>query len=516
MSESDGKKEKPKSFTEQYWEEYKKDVVEFAKEQLVEFDFPKQDVDTPRCYLVYETPNQSIEEAYYWVLTQFQYDLGCPEIVKITDVMSGSAHSTFYNVAQQRIGLNQDKVAQYMGIIGKMVKEMFQVVREIRIMEERREMYYKSKRMEDTEYETDDKEKEWEKTRSSASEDNFEITLKGLYVDMAEGASKNPSSVFGLAQQLQYTTLPDLFFTIHPANDDDVVKMVDPLEYNEELKWVLKRKLVSYMKWKKHTYKEIKAKYRFTVKYLRQHYMSIRTYITWVKPHLRNIAKLRDEANNSKSAELVNSFEGSLIELEFLAKALPKGNKHVYTIVSAHFMYRTMPQMNYTGEGYQRAPLHIGELKLQLRGYTWTQKQIDDYRKMREMEDLDLALEIEGSLREAMISLGEDVERYLEEAGETFHRDTFKKKEETKEKKPNLPSVLEPFSALGDAFISPFKNIKNPFIAEKKKESPEDLYNKKGSDSNLKKEQKAAKGGCGFRMWITYKNFKKSHRMITW
>jgi hypothetical protein len=32
----------------------------------------------------------------------------------------------------------------------------------------------------------------------------------------------------------------------------------------------------------------------------------------------------------------------------------------------------------------------------------------------------------------------------------------------------------------------------------------------------LKEEKKSAANGCGMKMWITYKNFKKWHRMITW
>ena len=78
--------------------------------------------------------------------------------------------------------------------MGKMIKDLFHLVREIRILDERLG-YYKDRQ---------DMEKQ--------GRDSAEITLKGIYVDMAEGGSKNQSSVFGMARELQFTSLPDLFF----------------------------------------------------------------------------------------------------------------------------------------------------------------------------------------------------------------------------------------------------------------------------------------------------------------
>ena len=487
------------SSKEEYFKKYGKDEFEFSKNQLVTFDFPKT---SKRYYLVYESFSASIEETYYWILNQLTYDQGMPEVEKITDLFAASEHSTFFNVAAQRVGLNQDKVVQYLGSVGKLIKDLFQIVRELRILDERLEMYYKSKKMKEFTYDK----KKWEEQRTPGVEESNEIALKGLYVDMAEGGSKNPASVFGMSQQLQYVTLPDLFFSIHPAEEQDIPDLVDSLQFNKQVKWVLKRKLTTYLYWKRKTYHEMLNRKRFTVKYLRQHYNAIKVYISWIKPYLKNVQRMRNDARKNESADLVSAFEGSLLEVEFVAKALPENNKKVYTCISSHFLYRTMPQMNYVAEGYQRAPLHVGEIKMQLRGYAWTQDEIDAYKKMREMEDLELAAGVEESLKASMDALGDDIEKYLEEAEAELDGGQENDGSDTPQKKPEGPGMGEPFTALLDAFASPLKGLSNPFKKTREEEEAVDL------DA----ERENAKGDFGNKLWITYKNYKKSHKLVTW
>jgi hypothetical protein len=485
-----------KKIEEFYKEKGGRDTLEFTKYQTIQWDFP---VTKKRYYLVLESYTHSIEESYFWVHNHLTYEFGFVDIDKITDLFAASEHSTFFNTASQRIGAQQDKISQFLGAIGKMIKDLFQLVRELRILDERLEIYLRGKKMPGVEYTN----KEWEAERTPESEGNHEITLKGLYVDMAEGGAKNPSSVFGMSQNLQYTTLPDLFFTTHPENEQDISVKVDALDFNKQVRWVLKRKLESYFKWKKHTYKELFSRKRYTVQYFRQHWNTIKMYIAWIKPYLRNIRKMRSDFRKNDSSTLVSAFEGSMIEIEFLAKALPKENEKVYSIIDLHFDYRTTPQMNYTGEGYQRAPLHIGELKMTFRGYSWTQKEIDEYKRIRELEELQMAVEVEQSLRDAMDALGDDIEKYLKEAGEEVGT---LKKEEDKNKHYRQPSLLEPFQALLGNFSSPFKGmIKSSEVKSKEQEA-----------AQIKSERIFADKHFQGPMWFTYKNYKKNHKMLQW
>src|SRR3989338_1599069 len=224
--------------------------------------------------LVVEAYNMSIEEPYFCVLEYLRNYHGFPYIIKINDVFSAAENSSFFGASQQRIGLQQDKVSQFLATIGKMVKELFQLVRELRILDERLG-YYKS---------TIEAGKDFE---------SADITLKGIWIDLVEQGAKNPASVYGMARELQFTTLPDLFFSIHPKRKEDVDDEVEKLDFNRKVKEVLKRKLRTYLQWRDATHDEVKNRKIFTLKYLRQHYTIIEMYIGWVKPYLRNIQRLQ-------------------------------------------------------------------------------------------------------------------------------------------------------------------------------------------------------------------------------
>jgi hypothetical protein len=448
--------------------------------------FPKCD---HRYRLVYETPNVSIEEIYFWMLEHVKTAQAHPNVLKITDIFTASEQSSFFGTAQQRIGLQQEKVSMFLATIGKMVKELFQLVREVRILKERLGYY-------------EDSINEKSKSRESA-----EITLKGIWIDMVEQGAKNPASVYGMARELQFVTLPDLFFSIHPLTPESVDGDVEKLDFNRKVKEVLKRKLRQYAEWKKMTYDEMKTRHTFTLKYLRQHFDVIKMYMSWVKPYLRNIRRM-EMADRTESAHLVSAFEGSIIELEFLAYRLPGTreigkeilyNKKYYSVVSFYFYYRSKPQMNYIQE-YQRGPLHVGMCDLTMRAYCWTKKDIDNYQKLREHEDLRLLASIDGSVKAAMEALGGELESYLREAGEMvdFAKDI------KKDAKSEIKKAIDPFTSV-------FKGFGEVFGAFGSKSSGDNM-----TQGEIDREKSAAKTSAKNSIWQTYKNYKKMEGLHAW
>jgi hypothetical protein len=439
----------------------------------------------------------SLEEIYFWELEWVTTNQGYPKqwIKKIKDVFSASEQSSFFGAAWQRIGLQQDKVSQFLATVGKMVKEVFQLVREIRIIDERLAYYNDS-------------------YRKGPGSDSAEITLKGIWIDLVEQGSKNPASVYGMARELQFIVLPDLFFKYHPQTAEEVEQMVDRIEFNAKVKEVLKRKLRSYIEWKKHTFSELKTKRIFTLRYLRQHYDIIQMYLAWVRPYLQNIRRMH-LADRTSSPELVNAFETSLIELEFLAKKFPQSieqdlepkiNEHVHSVVIATFDFRTKPQMNYQ-QDYQRGPIHVGMVDMQLRGYAWTQKEIDNYIKMREEEDMELIGEIDSSIKAAMQGMGDELKKYLEEAQEDFSKKYNQPVEGgEKGKKPKL-SGDNPFAALFGGFGEIFTSFRS---------NPKEKRPKSIDKWTLQQERKVAQREVKTNVWYLYKDFKKTHGMLSW
>ena len=165
-----------------------------------------------------------------------------------------------------------------------------------------------------------------------------------------------------------------------------------------------------------------------------------------------------------------------------------------------HYLFRTRPEMNYSQE-YQRGPIHLGRVEIDFRAYAWSDKEIENYKRLRDQEDFKLLGVVDGSVKAALEALGDELMRYLKEAGEEFEE----KKEAPKEKYEQRGAFLSVFQGFAELFTS-FK--------AKKESRP-----KKISQTDLMKDdlaRKAAADSVKKVMWTTYHHFKKQHDMLNW
>jgi hypothetical protein len=461
--------------------------------------------------LVVEAINLPIEEAYFWTIDELRFGWSYNNFVKITDINAASEGSSFFGVAEQRLGMQQDKAAQYLRGISEMLKALFQIVREIRIIDERLGYYtHTFSRKNDEE--------------SVGSE----ITLKGVWVDQVEGGVKNAASVYGLSQTVGFTVLPDLFFRVraddigmdrvtaenfdsltHKTSEstDQRVRQLDG--FNEKVKEVLGRKLTQYYMWKLRTFRELKIRRQFTLKYLRQHYDTIKLYMGWIKPYLRNIQRLQmaEKLARSDMSDLITPFEGALVEIEVLAYKHVKGHEY-HPCVLVHLYYRTRPALSYVQEGYQRGPMHTGKFDLILRGYVWNDRQIKNYTRMKEEEDMNLLSTVNEDVKASMESLGDELKQYLKEGGEKFPEEEKHEQPKESEVKATAMGALEPFTAI----FGGIKEISTALIPASKGKKKRSKSNPIKADLEMREVQRELKQA----IFQTYKNYKKMHGMMTW
>ena len=323
--------------------------------------------------------------------------------------------------------------------------------------------------------------------------------MKGLFVDLVQGGGKSAASVYGMARELEFITLPDLFFDAPPfKNDTELNHHIDSLaeNFNKNVRRVLQRHLGQYMEWKKRTHQEHENRKIFQLKYLQQHFDIIKMYLTWVKPYLRHARALTMKEKSLTSAELVSAFEGSLLDIEILARK-PMGKAHSCVLVT--FNYRTRAELKVQQEGYVRGPVHIGRMVVTFRAYAWSDEELQNYKALKQKELFELLGDVSTSVQQAMESLGDELFRYLEEAkGDAVIQKKEEKKEEMKK------SFAEKF--FGD-FYTPknAKAAKGPSRKEAEKTAA-DIRDAKGKAVNP----------AVFHAFNAYHLFKKAHRMAAW
>lgn len=431
--------------------------------------------------LSWEVYDLSLEEPYFWVLDTLKRMF--EHIEKLEDSFAAAENSAFFGVTQQRLGAQQDKVSQFLATMGKMIKELFQMVRELRIIDERLGYY-------------EGVEKQLQKPLNQRGRSD-EITLKGLFVDLVQGGGKSAASVYGMARELEFITLPDLFFDAPPFKDaEELEQHIKSLEesFNRNVIRVLQRHLHQYNEWRRRTYQEHKNRKQFMKQYLWQHYEIIKMYLNWVKPYLRNVARLTMKEKNMESADLISAFEGSMLDIEVLAR---NNKDKANGCILATFNYRTRPEMKVVQEGYQRGPVHMGKMLMTLRAYNWTDEQVEGYKRLKEEEAFLLMGEVSSSVKSAMESLGEELRKYLDEA-----KDDLSKKEPVAEELPGK-TFMEKF--FGDFYTPKKKKL----AAKSAKASSSEKAKQIEALNNFKKE---ALGKC----WVVYRTFKKGHQMVQW
>ena len=469
----------------------KEEETEVLDAQYTKTGFP-QPIQSFR--LSWEVYDLSLEEPYFWILDVLKESF--PVIEKLEDAFAAAENSAFFGVSQQRLAAQQDRVSQFLATAGKMIKELFQMVRELRILDERLTYYEEA---------AAELPKPIAERKKSA-----EITLKGIFIDLVQGGGKSPGSVYGMARELEFITLPDLFFDTPPFRGepelDAYVKNLDET-FNRNLVRVLQRHLRQFIEWKLRTHKEHATRKRFMLKYLKQHFEIIKMYITWVKPYLSHVGKLTLKEKSLESADLVAAFEGSMLDIEILARKEEKVDDEntVNSCLLVSFAYRTRPELKVQQEGYQRGPVHIGKMEVNFRAYVWMNKEVENYRALKDKETKELMGEVSSSIREAMTSLGTELDQYLEEAQELVRAEKEqkgeKKEEKSEEKKEPKKTFAEKF--LGEFYVPRKKG-------EKKQKTSKELLQK------IEEKKKELRGHVLNFCWIAYHNFKKSHRMIAW
>jgi hypothetical protein len=299
-------------------------------------------------------------------------------------------------------------------------------------------------------------------------------------------------------------------------------------EFNNMVKTVLKRKLYQYVNWKLKSEKELISRRSFQLKYLRQHWSVIKLYMTWIKPYLKSASRLTPNQKQLDSADLVTAFDNTILEIELLAKKpinIRKKDQHFKCILLS-FKYDSKPILTYKPEYQQQIVAHTGKLTVTFRSYAWHKDDIDMYKKMRQEEDMNMLNSLSGHVTGSFEALGEEFEKYLEEAGEEEALKKKAQKEEEAKKAEGAAKdvrkqqnkyakwgVAEPFFEVGgglaELFTSMFSSEAKKF---EKKEKKDDAPTSDRDNGKLK----AAAGGAILDMQILFNIYKKGHRHLAW
>lgn len=423
---------------------------------------PKEVTPVRKFQLKHADFQSGVERFYYWVL-EYLSDKGY-SLTKIKDVYTASEASDFWGDLERRKQFQEEQAMKYLANIGGMMKSLFQMIHELRVLDERLDHY---KGREDNKIEDD-------------------IALKGIWIDRVEGGAQKPTSIYGMAAQRGFITLPDYFFRIFVKKKEDIQKNMTALRNegsNEKLIEILERKLAEYLHWVDNTKKELEQGKKFKLMYLRQHFHIIRMYLEWVKPYIKQVERFQSVSREGSKArnwlEIIRAAEGAVIDLELFGVT---GKDPIKQCVRVVFHYSIVPEMLYRKE-YQKGAIHVGVSMIDFESYLLTDEDIKKYKEQQVEDDVEAVKAVDASIE----AMREDIVKYLKEAHDSYYVSEDGKVKEDKEEKKKDKNF---WGSLGKFFKG----------------------KKSGPKLDFKKSSKSAKDD----LWDLYDEFKKNFEMVRW
>ena len=448
----------------------------------------------------------SIEPYYFW-LVDFLKNALKYNVEKHKEELAASVVSQFFGEMSARKQHLERSGMEIVGTINTVIKSIINLLYDLREFDRRLDVY--------------------KDLHSSNSKDKegARFALKRIWMDEVD-VRKGGASILGMSQAAQgpgFATLRDGFMMAN--NQEDLAK----IDLNERVKNVLKGRITEYNKWEKESEKELTQRRKIELTYLKSQVEGLRLYTLWAKPYLKAAQMLSFKDPTVTDAELIQAFDQNLIEIvvrgnkktylkdivapgsfpkkfnEPLMKESPfpslieprvytkkemeamksaKSGPFAYSIIELRFVWRTKPAMvsqAQTGGAFRQ----IGNLKIQFIGYVMTPKEYESLKRQEEYEAMKF---IEGMTTESLVSMREELEKYLGEI------DIEQEKKE-KKKAPLLDRLFPSFSSS--------KSGTNLLGALKF-----------GSTSILEKRVKqfVVKETCD-RLFGLYDRFKKAHQL---
>ncbi|MCK4669792.1 MAG: hypothetical protein KAT43_01220 [Nanoarchaeota archaeon] len=458
--------------------------------------------------LIHEKYQQQIEPLYFWFLgfLRDSMKIKTGDIKKLIDTYSASEAAAFHKHMGQNIGAIQDRISNSLITINRLVKQdLFKMIREIGIITDRLEMIYSGDK--------------FGSERPGGPHNAAEIAVKDMYINLVEGGSKAPGSVYGLGSQVGFITLPDLFLHTHIFDKDKVEKIVGGLGgVSTKVKEVLGRKLKAYAIWRFSYKKNLERRRKFMLTYLKQYYNTIQLNIQWMKPYLQQMRRMQMRMDIKETPDILAAIEQTAMEIELLVKL---GKEESYNkVVVLNFYFRTSPETEFSQKYQAPTTKFMGRMEITLKSYAFTDAQIKAYELNAQIDDYELLNQIGGDIQAALDSFGAELKVYLEQAdkvGSQSSKDAVTEAKTAMRKAGppgELPLIvekrawwhpIEPFVMIPKGFI----DIISIFI-----QLPKFKREKKPLKSELKTQLDDVKSSATGTAWLIYNIFKKSHRMV--
>lgn len=441
--------------------------------------------------MVYDAQSAQLEPIYYWML-DFIQGLGF-DTKKVTDnFMSSPGSGHFAEMGQKATRMQEEGMKLY-GYLNQTVKNVMNLIYDLKEFEIRLEHYEKAKS-------EDPKEKE-----------AGMLALKQIWLDNVD-IKRGRGSIHQMASmEMGFSTVREIFMMSNSLEDIEKNEVV-----NEQVKRVVKPRLVEFLDWRERSEKELRSRFNIEKSYLRTQVNTIKLQASWIRPYLKAAEQLRQKGFEGDAA-LVNAFSTSRFELTLFAtqKGKPPSGISNYNF-KRNYNSVLVVSLKYRGHLSQRATQKGdmafgmgGRIEMNFESYVLNDQELDLFWKNMEKNDVGEVLGLTNSAEESLKQLETEIQHFLEDEKEKADKKKAEEDKKNKKAKGNTDNV-NPFAALFSGIGDLFGGGKKK---EKKSEEVEEVDEIKKDNWYEKQYREEVKDTAKARLYLVYDIYKKSHGM---
>lgn len=362
--------------------------------------------------LVYDlagSPNQILEELYFWILDYVNGVYGKTD--KLIDNFVTSPGSSLFTENLQKRATAEQNASRMLGNVNEVVKSVVQLMWSVKEYDTLLIMY-------DNYHSRDEDEKE-----------AALLSLKQRWldkVDIQKGGSAIKQLAVTGAQQPGFVLLVDAFMAAKSAKD---VKKID---LNDRLRRLVRQRAEEFFVWLKESEKGLRQRYLVEKNYLKTQMNNLKLYAHWVKPYLKAAQKLRENAEETSG--LVTAFNTALFELVLFGEGnydpqsdVDKGELPVLFSKKKFRKYSPfiLVEMKFrsTPEAVGQHARFRGRIEIIFTSFSLNEDEHKVLKKELEKDDLgDLIGVVEGITSESLERIQADVDGVLKEIDRSENR----------------------------------------------------------------------------------------------
>jgi len=244
-----------------------------------------------RYNLVYDSPSETLEPIYFWILN-FAQKMG--KVEKIIDNFASSPGSGHFSELGLKRSQMQDQASKVMGTINSILRSALNLIYDLKEFKIRLSHYDAAN------------------SKDKGTKDVGILALKQIWMDKVD-IQRGQGSINAMASgNLQFVTLRDAFFS---AKSPDEVNKID---LNERVKRILKPRVQEFFEWKKRSEQELRKRFEIEKTYLKSQVEALKLQTRWAKPYLKAAEKLNQDENLAEDAALVTAFNTVLLQLTLM------------------------------------------------------------------------------------------------------------------------------------------------------------------------------------------------------